>query len=188
MRGKLVTAACGLMLAAALGIPAAAQAAVARQGPADTTTTTAAHPRLDCSSNGIFDVGNHLYAGHDGNLGYIAFNASLSNAIPYCYVPDPTGGVGNFFIEEEVNGALSGMCLTGMPNGTEWFMDEIPCASRYTDWVGNTVGSYHGHTAWLLQDTASNLCMYDDTQHPAIENSCADHSDGFMWFVFDALP
>jgi hypothetical protein len=182
MRGRLVTAASGLVLTAALGVPAAAQGAVTRPSPAD-ARTTAARPGASLSCAPIDDLGNNHYAGWgDASHTKIYFGAGLSHAIPFCNV---NAGNGEFYIEEEINGHLSGECLTGFVGG---YVGEYPCSEGGTMWSGIREGTYHNQTIWEFLDYYSpGQCLYDDLQDPAIEASCTD-SDGFEHFVWDALP
>jgi hypothetical protein len=64
MRGNRLTTACGLALAVALGIPAAAQATVIGPGPTGARTTAAA-PDATLSCAVMYDVGDSRYGGWD---------------------------------------------------------------------------------------------------------------------------
>jgi hypothetical protein len=180
MRGRLVAAACGLVLAVALGVPAAAQAAVSRPGPADARTTPAA-PDASVPCATFDDLGNNHYAGWaDSSHTYIYFGVDLSHAIPFCNV---NRGNGRFWIEEEINGQLSGNCISAGTGGIEWFS----CDDSWSDWTGTKVGTYHSQSIWMLNDPYTSNCLYDDLQDPAIENPCIT-SDAFEHFIWDALP
>jgi hypothetical protein len=172
MRGRLVTAACGLVLTVAFGAPAAAQAVVSASGP----TRIAA---VSCAN--MYDVGNGHYAGWDSSHTAIYFGVDLSHAIPWCNV---NRGSGVFWIEENVNGQLSGSCLADVfPND----VTEIPCASGQSDWTASRDGTYHSHNVFLFNDPNTTECLYDDLQNPAIEDNCKP-ADTFEQFVWDALP
>lgn len=180
MRGRLVATACGLVLTAALGVPAAAQAAASRPGPAG-AGTTAARPRASLLCAKLYDVGNGHYAGWtDSTHEFIGFHVDLAHAIPYCNV---NRGNGHFFIEEEINGQLSGFCLSAKLGG----MDEFSCDDGYSQWFGTKAGTYQGQQAWLLNDPYSLDCLYDDNQTSAIEDPCLP-ADTFEHFVWNALP
>jgi hypothetical protein len=182
MRGKLVTTTCGLALAVALGIPAAAQATVTGPGPADArTAATAADATLSCAV--MDDLGDNAYGGWDNFQG-IYFGYGLSHAIPWCNV---NRGGGHFWIEEEVNGQLSGQCLIADSTGAF----EFPCsdsATAHTDWTATRVGYYHSQSIWVLKNSLSGVCLYDDIGiDPAFATTC-NNSDRFEHFIWDALP
>jgi hypothetical protein len=180
MRGKLVAVACGLLLAAAIGVPGAAQAAVS--GPGSTGAgTTAEAPDASVPCDNIDDLGNNHYAGWaDSSHTYIYFGVDLSHAIPFCNI---NRGNGRFWIEEEINGQLSGMCISAGLGGIEWFS----CNDGWSDWTATKEGTYHSQTIWELYDPSTDNCLYDDTNDPAVEYPCSS-SITFENFIWDALP
>jgi hypothetical protein len=129
------------------------------------------------------DLGDNHYGGWD-DFADIYFGYGLSHAIPFCNI---NRGHGNFWIEEEVNGNLSGECLVADASGAF----EFPCSDtpgQETDWTGTRVGTYHSQSIWVLRNNVSGLCLYDDIgEDPAFGANCTN-SDRFEHFIWDALP
>ena len=188
MRDRLLTAACGLMLAVALGVPATAQAAVSRPGPAEGTITPAGSAAVDYPCAHLDSLGSHVgngqYAGWDPSRRGIYFGVDAAHAIPYCFVDY---GGGEFKIVEEINGRLSDDCLD-LAAGTE---DSCTADAEAEDdpafWMTYPDGTYHSQTKWLLWPVYGGGCMYDYKQDPIVGATCYTN-DVYEQFVWDALP
>jgi hypothetical protein len=180
--------ACGLVLAAALGVPAAAQAAVTRPGPADTGTTAAA-PAISYPCAPLDSLGSHIpgasgqYAGFDSS-GYIYFGADLAHAIYFCNVNQ---GNGQFWIMDQA----TGNCLTFyfVPEFGREVLTELSCAPNFAIyWEGINEGAYHSQPVWEFKAFAGPpaSCLYDYVQDPATYGNCVD-TNIYEHFVWDAL-
>lgn len=179
MRGRLVTAACGLVLAAALGIPAAQ----ARAG--STVAAPGASAITNCSP--IYSVGHKSstgnetwsYVGSDTNLYFYSSGPRASFCFDYEY--PGLNGLPVGLVKDQSNGE----CLVGISVGAR--MRVAPCSSNGfpDEWSllpVDTTASY----VWALQNyDVANQCLYENTQEPAIWTSCgASYTDRFEWFYW----
>jgi hypothetical protein len=189
MQKKLGAAIGGLVLVAALGVPAAAQAAAVPSGPAHAKVTAAA--TVTCDS--IWDYGNGKYADTDGYL-YFEPLSTLGTAGAFCNLTDRDVN-GAFEIEDP---SQPGDCLWAVTDPTLTVtVADMPCTTSdsYDLWYAfNTGQKYHSQSMFQLENIGvtgyydNAYCLYDDLQEPAIFAGCSDETDHFEWFVWDALP
>jgi hypothetical protein len=169
MRSNLAVVAGGLILAAAFGMPAGAQASVSSSAVAHAraTAATPALPSRGCGE--IWDDGIGKYATTIGT--YVEFKplSYFTNAgtLPpnYCNLT-VDNEAGTF----EIYDPNTGGCLAeDSANGDVKEDSSTACADEdYWDlWQAKAVGSYHGNTLWQFFNVYEFDCMYDDLQTPA---------------------
>jgi hypothetical protein len=196
MQAKLATAAGGLALAVALGVPAGAQAAVSHSGSAYSRATglrpeaTAAPP-----CNDINDRATGGYATDQVDGLEVYFEPPPTT--PYNYQPTEycnisLGNTGRFeIVDYNTLQCLSvSTATTVIGEATVKSCDDAvanPTVNEWDQWTATDVGTYHSQTVWIFTNYYNGDCLYDDNVNsPAIYTPCSD--SGAERFIWNALP
>ena len=178
-RGARTTLICALALMAAFGVTGSAQA-VAR--PSVSLAAT-------CTAITDYHNGAPLFSFVPGNGNYNLYFDNSGSATTFCARTDSSGNT------QIYNGDNSGMCLAvNSSAGTIHEASSVACANRasYTEWLAiPNQETEEGHPVYLLLNEFTfpnglRYCIYDNTQRPAIYNTCAS-SNEFEWMIWPSL-
>jgi hypothetical protein len=176
MHRKFAALTGGLVLAVALAIPAAANAAAVRpSGPARPADTNHGCGLLFDQGNGK----NSEVIGQD-----LVFVTGSPNT-KYCNFSIPING--EF---EMVDTADNNQCLA--VNASGGYIDEdsrAACSASggegdtWDRWTATEEGTSGGARIWEFKNQYNGDCLYDDTQYVAIYAACSN-TDHFEWFTW----
>jgi hypothetical protein len=191
MRTKLAIAAGGVILAAALGIPDGAQAAVSHSGATRPAATASPDIQLGYC-NDIYDMGNHKYLDSRGSDSSVYFDSYENTNYNEIWCANSVDS-GHYF---EISRAIGGECLAPSRAGVDVAVHEdtdAACGANYQgtvnytwdDWYVVDLGTANGTTIYAFVNRWDNYCLYDDLQEPPIMVSCANAtSDAFEHFLW----